>query len=74
MKKGIHPKSYPLTVQIGKDEFQTYSTINSRKILMDVDFRKHPAWNKSIMNIVNQANKSVSAFHKKFGNLSFNKK
>jgi large subunit ribosomal protein L31 len=41
---------------------------------MDVDFRKHPAWNKGAMNMVNQSNKSVSDFNKKFGGLSFGAK
>ena len=40
-------------------------------MLMDVDFRKHPAWNKGAANVVNQSNKNVSDFNKKFGGLSF---
>ncbi len=71
MKKDIHPKYQPLKITIGKDEFLTASTLNTGEILMDVDFRKHPAWNKSNINIVNQSSKSVSNFNKKFAGLSF---
>ena len=53
MRKGIHPKYQSLKIKIGKDEFLTSSTLPSGEILMDVDFRKHPAWNKSTLNVVN---------------------
>ncbi len=71
MKKDIHPKYQSLKIIIGKDEFVTASTLTSGEILMDVDFRKHPAWNKSKVNTVNQSNKNISDFNKKFGGLSF---
>ena len=71
MRKDIHPKYQSLKIKIGKDEFLTSSTLPSGKILMDVDFRKHPAWNKSTLNVVNQSNKNVSDFNKKFAGLSF---
>ena len=71
MKKDVHPKYQALKIKIGKDEFLTSSTLTSGKILMDVDFRKHPAWNKSTLNVVNQSNKNVSDFNKKFAGLSF---
>lgn len=66
MKKDIHPEYKKLKISIGKDELITGSTLQSGQILMDVDFRKHPAWNKSAMNIVNQSNRNVSEFNKKF--------
>jgi large subunit ribosomal protein L31 len=71
MKKDIHPPYQQLKISIGKDEFITSSTLKSGEILMDVDFRKHPAWNKGVGNVVNQSNKNVSDFNKKFGGLSF---
>jgi large subunit ribosomal protein L31 len=74
MKKDIHPAYQELKIKIGNDSFTTFSTLKSGEILMDVDFRKHPAWNKGVGNIVNQSNKNVSDFNKKFGGLSFGSK
>lgn len=74
MKKDIHPKYKQLKISIGKDEFTTFSTLKSDELLMDVDFRKHPAWNKGAANVVNQSNKNVSDFNKKFAGLSFGQK
>ncbi|PCJ22980.1 MAG: 50S ribosomal protein L31 [Rickettsiales bacterium] len=74
MKKDIHPAYKELTISIGKDKFVTASTLKSGEILMDVDFRKHPAWNKDGAHSVNQSNKTVSDFNKKFGGLSFGMK
>lgn len=71
MRKDIHPKYNKLKIKIGKDEFSTMSTLGSGEILMDVDFRDHPAWNKAVVNLVNQSNKNVSDFNKKFAGLSF---
>lgn len=71
MKKDIHPAYRPLKIILGDDIFNTRSTLSSGEILMDVDFRKHPAWNKTAVNVVNQSNKSVSDFNKKFAGLSF---
>lgn len=74
MQQNIHPNYQRLKIKIGKDEFITWSTSQAGEILMDVDYRKHPAWNKSVVNVINQSNKSVSDFNKKFGSLSFKKK
>jgi large subunit ribosomal protein L31 len=74
MKKDIHPAYQKLKITIGKDEFNTSSTLKSGEILMDVDYRKHPAWNKDARNVVNQSNKTVSDFNKKFGGLAFGMK
>ena len=71
MKKDVHPKYQALKIKIGKDEFVTASTLTSGELLMDVDFRKHPAWYKSALNVVNQSNKNVSDFNKRFAGLSF---
>ncbi len=74
MKKDIHPSYQDLKIIVGKDEFLTRSTLKSGEILMDVDYRKHPAWNKGAANVVNQSNKNVSDFNKKFAGLSFGAK
>ena len=74
MKKGIHPEYKKLKIVIGKDTFTTNSTYTGGEILMDVDYRKHPAWNKSAVNVVNQSNKNISDFNKKFGGMSFGMK
>ncbi len=71
MKKDIHPAYQELKIKIGKDEFTTKSTLKSGELLMDIDYRKHPAWNKDNVNLVNQSNKNVSDFNKKFAGLSF---
>jgi large subunit ribosomal protein L31 len=70
MKKDIHPKYQPLKVIIGSDVMQMNSTSTSGELLMDIDFRKHPAWTKSNANVVNQANEKVSKFASRFKGLS----
>lgn len=72
MKPNIHPEYNQIKVIISQDEFETKSTLKAKEILMDVDFRKHPAWNKENANFINQSNKSVVTFNKKFSGLSFN--
>jgi len=74
MKSGIHPEYKKLLIKVGSDVFETMSTHPGGEILMDVDFRKHPAWNKDSGNVVNQSNKSVSDFNKRFSGLSFSGK
>lgn len=71
MKNGIHPAYKELAIKVSNDVFKTMSTHPASEILMDVDFRKHPAWNKEIGNVVNQSNKNVMDFNKKFSGLSF---
>ena len=74
MRADIHPKYNNLKIKIRNDEFLTMSTLGSGEILMDVDFREHPAWNKNAINTVNQSNKNVSDFNKKFAGISFGSK
>ena len=74
MKKDIHPKYQALKIKIGKDEFLTASTLSSGELLLDVDFCKHAAWNLHALNVVNQSNKNVSDFNKRFSGLSFGSK
>lgn len=71
MKKDIHPKYKEFKIKVGSDVFVTNSTHHSGEMLMDIDFRNHPAWNKDRVNFVNQSNENVSNFNKKFAGLSF---
>lgn len=71
MKVGIHPRYKKLRIKIGSDVFETNSTLAADEILMDIDYRKHPAWTKSGVNVVNQSNQNVSNFNKKFAGLKF---
>jgi large subunit ribosomal protein L31 len=72
MQKDIHPKYKKLIIKIGQDEFETYSTYDrGDTLLMDIDYRTHPAWvGKGVLS-ANESNKTVSAFNKKFGGMSF---
>ncbi|MCC8416985.1 MAG: 50S ribosomal protein L31 [Rickettsia endosymbiont of Bryobia graminum] len=74
MREGIHPKYKKLKIVISSDTFETNSGGSLDEILMDVDYRKHPAWTKEAGNIVNQSNKNISDFNKKFAGLTFGKK
>jgi len=69
VRPNIHPKYHPVEVIISDDVFHTNSTFSGEKILMDVDFRKHPAWLKGARNVVDASNKNVSDFNKKYGSL-----
>jgi large subunit ribosomal protein L31 len=74
MQKEIHPKYKKLVIKIGDDEFETKSTYHQDVLLMDIDFRKHPAWiGKGVMH-ANQSNQTLSSFNKKFGGISFGMK
>jgi large subunit ribosomal protein L31 len=74
MKANIHPQYNALRIVIGADRFETNSTLASGEILMDIDYRKHPAWTKDNANFVNESNKNIASFNKKFGGLSFGAK
>lgn len=74
MKADIHPKYKKFKIVISNDTFETNSGGPVSEILMDVDYRKHPAWTKESGNVVNQSNKNVSDFNKKFAGLTFGKK
>lgn len=71
MKQDIHPKYTPLIIKIGQDKFNTMSTYPGDELLMDVDFRKHPAWTKQGVTSANESNQNISAFNKKFAGISF---
>lgn len=71
MQTGIHPEYKQLKIIISGDTFETSSAHPTGEILMDVDYRKHPAWTKEAGNVVNKSNKNVSDFNRKFSGLSF---
>ncbi len=74
MKPKIHPKYKNLKVRIGTDVFETMSTYKGDEVLMDIDFRTHPAWTKKGVLTANEFNQNISTFNKKFAGLSFLKK
>lgn len=71
MQKNIHPKYKKLIIKIGDDEFETYSTYQGDTLLMDIDYRKHPAWVGNGVMSANESNTTVSSFNKKFAGMSF---
>lgn len=71
MQKNIHPKYKKLIIKIGDDEFETRSTYPEDVLLMDIDFRKHPAWSKQGRMTANVSNKNVNSFNKNFGGIDF---
>lgn len=75
MKKDIHPKSKKLKIKIGSEgdflEFFVLSTAQQDELLVDVDFRKHPAWTGKGVSSALHTNKNVKAFNKKFEGLTF---
>jgi large subunit ribosomal protein L31 len=72
MKPKIHPQYNKVTVQFPKgDELETYSTYAQSRLVLDVDFRNHPAWTKKGLAAMGAHSAKVSSFNKKFGNISF---
>lgn len=74
MQSDIHPKYKKLKIIIDTDIFETNSTYAGDEILMDIDYRKHPAWTKEGTKVVNQSNANISSFNKKFGSIFTTKK
>ena len=72
MKPNIHPKYNKLLVHLPRgDSFETYSTYGQDKLILDVDYRNHPAWTKTGISEANASSAKVSKFNKKFGNINF---
>ncbi len=71
MKKDIHPNYKPLKIRIASESFETMSSYGGNEILMDVDFRQHPAWTGKGVSSANQTNQNISAFNKRFSGLAF---
>ncbi|MDX2050076.1 MAG: 50S ribosomal protein L31 [Rickettsiaceae bacterium] len=71
MQKDKHPDYQPLVIVIDGEEFLTNSTSKEGRMIMDVSFKKHPAWTGKGLASVSDSNKNVSSFNKKFAGLSF---
>jgi large subunit ribosomal protein L31 len=74
MKKEIHPNYKELKIRIGNDTFNTMSTHPSAEILMDIDFRKHPAWTGKGVTSADQSNHTINAFNQRFSGLNLGTK
>ena len=72
MKPNIHPSYHKVKVKLPQGgSFETYSACAQEEIMLEVDFRKHPAWTKKGISEANASSVKVSAFNKKFGSLGF---
>lgn len=71
MQKDIHPKYNTVKIKIGEEIFETMSCYDKGDIVMDKDFRLHPAWTKKGVNNENLTGSSVGKFNKKFKDISF---
>ena len=72
MKKNIHPKVHKIVVELPDGEqLETISTYKHERLVVDVDYRKHPAWTKKGIAQASASSVKVNKFNKKFGNLSF---
>lgn len=74
MKKGIHPSYQKLKLRIKDEVFETMSASKEGEILMDVDFRNHPAWTKKGVSAADQTNQNISAFNQRFSGINFGAK
>jgi large subunit ribosomal protein L31 len=73
MKPNIHPDYHSITVVMTNgDSFITRSTLGKEgeRVLLDVDFRTHPAWVGGVSQ-VNQKASKVASFNKKFSGIGF---
>lgn len=72
MKPDIHPKYNQITVKFPKgDELIMYSTYTQLTLILDVDFRNHPAWTKKGIASAGAHSAQVNKFNQKFGDVSF---
>lgn len=72
MKPNIHPDYHDITVVMTNgDSFSTRSTYGKvgDKLLLDVDYRNHPAWVGGVSQ-VNQKASKVASFNKRFAGLN----
>ena len=72
MKPSIHPEYKELTIEFPQgDSFKTKSTYAGTKLILDVDFRKHPAWTKAGVAGASDISAKVNKFNKKVGGFDF---
>ena len=73
MKPDIHPDYHPITVVMTNgDSFTTNSTYGKSgdRLVLDVDYRTHPAWVGGVSQ-VNQKASKVASFNKRFAGIGF---
>lgn len=73
MKPNIHPDYHPITVVMTNgDSFTTNSTLGKtgERLLLDVDYRTHPAWVGGVAQLNQKASK-VASFNKRFAGIGF---
>lgn len=68
MKENIHPAYGDLLLILGEVEFLTKSA-KPGKLILETDFREHPAWTKSSVNRVDEKLEKIAKFKSKFGNI-----
>ena len=72
MKADIHPPYKKVELQFPQgDKTEINSTYGQDKLILDVDFRAHPAWTKKGVVGGSTSSAKVSSFNKKFGSLDF---
>lgn len=74
MKNNIHPPYKRLLVKISGDTFEVMSTYPGDEVLMDVDYRTHPAWTGKGRNVFDTSNKDINEFNNRFPGLFTTKK
>jgi large subunit ribosomal protein L31 len=72
MKVDIHPKYNKMVVQFPQgDSFETRSTSTIGTLMVDVDYRKHPAWTKSGIAGASDTSAKVTRFKEKVAGFDF---
>lgn len=73
MKPNIHPDYHAVTlVMTNGDSLQINSTLGKpgERLLLDVDYRTHPAWVGGVAQLNQKASK-VASFNKRFAGIGF---
>ena len=74
MKPNVHPNYQEITlIMTNGEEFITKSALCTPKLLLDVDFRSHPAWSGALSQVNSRAS-AVASFNKKFSGINFGAK
>ncbi|MFN7038475.1 MAG: 50S ribosomal protein L31 [Alphaproteobacteria bacterium] len=67
MQDNIHPKYKPFTLVLPDGtRFTTMSSCAEDELMLDVDYRTHPAWTGSLNRTLNQGAANIQKFNKKF--------
>ena len=72
MKPDIHPPYKKVKLQFPQgDETEISSSYEQDTLILDVDYRAHPAWTKKGMVGGSTSSAKVSSFNEKFGKIDF---